>query len=107
MLLYHGASHEFSIDKNRGLYVSPELSVAKEFALGLTDLGDYNEESFIYAIDINVDTAVEIDDFDFFDSMGYNDYDNMPEIAFNKESGWYWIRHPEGLYLLDHYKNEL
>lgn len=107
MTLYHGASDKFSVDSNRCLYMTPSIDCAKEFALGLDDCGNYNPESYIYALDIDESLAVEIEDFDLFDAMGYTDYENMPEISFNKTFGWYCIKHPKGLRLVEHFANEL
>lgn len=107
MTLYHGASSSFKVEGNRALYCTPNINEAKEYALGLDDLGNYNAESFIYAIDVHMDEAVEVEDFLEFDSMGYCGYDSMPEVAFNPESGWYCVKHPSGLRLIAHFKNEL
>lgn len=107
MTLYHGTGYAFEIDSNRPLYLTPSLADAKEFALALNDLGEYNEESFIYALDIDETTVVEVVDFQEFDAIGYVSYDDMPEIAHNAECGWYCIKHPGSLRIVEHYKNEL
>lgn len=51
--------------------------------------------------------VTEEDDFDYFDSMGYSDYDNMPEIVHNEETGYYCVKHPAGLRLEEHFENSL
>lgn len=105
--LYHGASNEFTADRNRCLYATPNIDEAREYALGLNDLGEYNPQSFIYAIEIDETQAVEVDDFLEFDELGYTGYETMPEIAHNSESGYFCIKHPSGLRLIETFNNEL
>lgn len=107
MKLYHGTSDKFTVDSNRCLYMTPDINVAKEYALGLDCDGNYNEESYIYEMEIDESLVTEEDDFDYFDSMAYSDYEDMPEIAHNAESDYYCVKHPEGLRLVDHYENSL
>jgi len=107
MTLYHGTSAPFNADTNRCLYLTPNIEDAKAYALGLDSEGNYNEESYIYALDIDESMVTEEDDFDYFDSMGYSDYDNMPEIVHNEETGYYCVKHPAGLRLEEHFENSL
>lgn len=108
MRLFHGSSEEIkAVDVNRCMYFSSNIDDAKSFAMRLDDCGNYAEESFIYAIDIDETIAVIIEDFDEFDNIAYNHDDKCPEIAYNPEYGWYCIKHPIALTLIEHYKNEL
>ena len=107
MKLYHGSSNEITINNNRCLYLTSDINIAKEYALGLDGEGNYNEESYIYEMEIDESLVTEEDDFEYFDCMGYTDYKNMPEIVHNEEFDWYCVKHPEGLKLVEHYKNEL
>jgi len=108
MKLYHGSHREISeIDKNRAMYFTTDIKVAKEYALGLDDCGNFNEESFIYAIDVNKDDFTLIEDFLEFDLIGDLDYDNMPKKCYNQESTYYCIKSVEKLDLFDNYKNKL
>ena len=107
MKLYHGTSDKFTVNSNRCLYMTPDINVAKEYALGLDGEGNYNEESYIYEMEIDESLVTEEDDFGYFDSMGYSDYEDMPEIAHNAESDYYCVKHPKGLRLVEHYKNSL
>ena len=107
MTLYHGTSDPFTVNSNRCLYLTPDINVAKEYALGLTGEGDYNAESYIYALDIDESMVTEEDDFDYFDSMGYSDYEKMAEVTHNAEFDYYCVKHPEGLRLVEHFENSL
>lgn len=107
MRLFHGSSSAITLEPNRCLYMTSNLDEAKEYALGLDELGNHNEESYIYALDIDDNNIIEIDDFMEFDAIGYTDYDNMPEIAHNAECGWYCIKHPANLILIEHNINTL
>lgn len=107
MRLYHGSSTPFTLQPGRCLYLSAEIKDAKEYALGIDVCGNYNEESYIYAMDIDEGTVVEIEDFAEFDASGYTDYDNMPDVAYNPESGWYCVKNPANLTLVEHYRNQL
>lgn len=105
--LYHGSAEPFAADSNRCLYATPNIEEAREYALGLNDLGEYNPQSYIYALEIDETQAVEIEDFAEFDSLGYDAHDDMPEIAHNNESGYFCIKHPSGLRLVESFTNEL
>ena len=106
--LYHGSRTEIeSIDINQPMYFSESLDHAKEYALGLNDLGEYNQESWIYSIEINEKDITEIEDFGEFDIIGYNDKESMPNIAFNEESGYYCVKDITEITLVESYKNEL
>ena len=107
MKLYHGTSEKFTINKNRCLYLTPDINVARDFALGLDSEGNYNEESYIYEMDIDENLVTEEDDFMYFDGIGYSDYENMPEIVHNSEFDFYCVKHPEDIRLIDHYRNSL
>ena len=58
-------------------------------------------------MEIDESLITEEDDFGYFDGMGYSDYEDMPEIAHNAEFDYYCVKHPEGLRLVEHYKNEI
>jgi len=107
MKLYHGSSCKFTAEENRCIYATANIEEAREYALGLDDLGNYADESFIYELEVDETKAVEIADFMEFDVLGYSNYDEMPEIAHNSESGYFCIKHPAGLRLVESYKNEL
>ena len=107
MKLYHGTSEKFTVNSNRCLYLTPDINVAKEYALGLDGEGNYNEESYIYEMEIDESLVTEEDDFGYFDGMGYSDYEDMPEISHNAEFDYYCVKHPDGLRLVEHYENSL
>ena len=107
MKLYHGTSEQFEVNSNRCLYLTPDINIAKEYALGLDDCGNHNEESYIYEMEIDESMVTEEEDFEYFDGIGYSDYENMPEIVHNADSDYYCVKHPQGLRLIEHYKNEI
>lgn len=107
MKLYHGSSSAISIDENSAMYFTANIQEAKEYALGLNDLGEYSDESYIYEIEIDDNQVVEEDDFGYFDCAAYTDYDNLPEILHNEESGYYILKHPSELRLIEFLKNQL
>lgn len=89
------------------MYFTQDIDVAKQYALGLNDLCEYNSESFIYKIEIDENQIIIIDDFGYFDGIGYLDYENMPEVAHNLESEYYCVKNVSELTLIKNYKNEL
>jgi hypothetical protein len=106
--LYHGSHREVETpEEGRCMYFTPDIDVAKEYALGLDDCGNYNEESWIYSIQIDLDSVTKEDDFLYFDGIGYNDYNEMPEIAYNVEFDYYCVKNVHTLTLIENYKNEL
>lgn len=106
--LYHGSHREIeTIDNNRAMYFTTDIDVAKQYALGLDDCGNYNEESFIYSITVNKDEFFLIEDFEEFDPIGDLDYDDMPDKCYNEEAEYYCIKRVENLNLIENYKNEL
>jgi hypothetical protein len=106
--LYHGSHREIETpEQGRCMYFTPDIDVAKEYALGLDDLGNYNEEIFIYSIEIDLDNITEEEDFLHFDCMGYQNYNEMPEIAYNEECDYYCVKNVPTLKLIQNYKNEL
>lgn len=107
MKLYHGSSSKFEADENRCIYATANIEEAREYALGLDNLGNHSEVSFIYEIEVDETLAVEISDFMEFDVIGYNDYAAMPDLVHNAESGYFCIKHPRGMRLVESYKNEL
>jgi hypothetical protein len=112
MKLYHGSYRQIEkADEKRGMYFTNDIQVAKEYALGLDDCGNYNEETFIYEIEIP-DTAniVMMDDWMDFDAMGYTNYSNAPEFATAEEmEGYFFIKNPDTFTfkLIENFKNEL
>jgi len=103
--LYHGSNSKIEIINNRCMYFSPDIDVAREYALGLDDLGNYNSESWIYSIKINIDEVTNEDDFLHFDCMGYQNYDEMPEIVYNEEFDYYCVKKVEKIKLVEQYEN--
>lgn len=105
MKLYHGTSIETSPFT---MYFTPNIDEAKEFALGLLDCGYYNEESYIYEIEIDETQVSREDDFEVFDSLAYDNPDliGYSNIVYNQKSGWYIVKSPS-LRLVEHYKNQL
>lgn len=106
MKLYHGTGTETSPFT---MYFTPDLAQAKEFALGLDNLGNYHLESFIYETEINEDDIAIETDFGIFDALAYTDpslegYGS--DVIYNPESGWYIVKNPR-ISLVEHYKNEL
>lgn len=107
MKLYHGSSSEINVDGNRPMYFTADINEAKQYALGLDDLGNFNEESFIYEIEIDETQIVREDDFDYFDSAAYTDYQNLANVTYNPESGYYIVKNPSSLSLISHFENSL
>ena len=106
MKLYHGSHREISeINKDRGMFFTTDLECAKEYALGLDDCGNCNEESFIYSIDVNKEDFTLIEDFEDFDPIADLDYDNMPAKCYNEESEYYCIKSVDNIKLVENYKN--
>ena len=106
--LYHGSHREISeININRAMYFTTDIDVAKEYALGLDDCENYNEESWIYKTEINLEDAVLIEDFEEFDPIGDLDYNDMPEICYNDEAEYFCIKSVKSIELVEMYKNEL
>ena len=102
MKLYHGTSQE---TKNASyLYFTSNIREAKEYALGLDDCGNFNEESYIYSVDIDENDVEREDDFGVFDCLGYSE--KIAKVVYNEESGYYLVPNPQ-LTLVEHYKNEL
>ncbi len=87
------------------MYFSNDIDVAKEYALGLDDCGNYNSETFIYEIKIDLNGVEIEEDFYAFDDTGY--YDGTPDILYNPESGYIYTKYPKGVTLIDSFKNEL
>lgn len=108
MKLYHGSSSEITkVDNNSCMYFTPNIEEARQYALGLDDMGNYFDESFIYEIEIDENMIEEEEDFGYFDCIGYQDYDNMPEVVRNEECGWFCVKHPANLTLVEHFENSL
>lgn len=102
MRLYHGTSQE--THSGICLYMTENISEAKQYALGLNELGEYNEESFIYCMDID-DSDIEIvEDFMEFDAMKYTE--EIDHIIFNPETRWYIVPNVN-LTLFENFKNQL
>lgn len=106
--LYHGSHEEIKTpEQNRCMYFTSDINVAKEYALGLDDCGNYNEKSFIYSIEVNKDEFILIEEFEEFDPIGYIDFEDMPEKCYNEESEYYCLKNVPKLNLVENYKNEL
>lgn len=102
MTLYHGSSQE--TPNGISLYLTSSIEEAKQFALGLNDMGEYNEESYIYAMDVDTTDMEIVEDFMEFDSMNYTE--DIHHVVFNPETGWYIVPNVM-LSLVEHFKNEL
>lgn len=102
MKLYHGTSQE--TPNGISLYMTTSLSEAKQYALGLDDLGNYNQESFIYEMDVDTTNAEIIEDFMEFDGVKYTE--DINHVVFNPESGWYIVPNVV-LTLIEKYRNDL
>lgn len=102
MKLYHGTSQE--TPNGICLYMTSSIEEAKQYALGLNDMGEYNEESYIYAMDVDTTDMVIVEDFMEFDDMKYTETVN--QVVFNPESGWYIVPNVS-LTLVENFKNEL
>lgn len=106
MKLYHGSHREINtINSNRGMFFTTDLDVAKQYALGLDDCGNFNEESFIYCIDVNQKDFELVEDFQDFDCIADLNYDNMPNMCYNEESEYYCIKSVSSIELFENYKN--
>jgi hypothetical protein len=103
--LYHGSAIEINIEKNKCMYFTSDINEAKNYALGLNNLGKFNEHSFIYSTEINVESIEIEEDFGYFDCIGYTDYKNMPEFLFNPKSNYYCLKNVCNLKLIKSYKN--
>lgn len=90
------------------MYFSPDIKEARRFAIALNDLGEYNEESFIYETEIDEKDITIEEDFPLFDALAYTnpDLEGYGNVVFNPESGWYIVKNPV-IRLIEHYKNEL
>lgn len=102
MKLYHGTSQE--TPNGIGLYMTSSIEEARQYALGLNDMGEYNEESYIYAMDVDTTDMVIVEDFMEFDDMKYTE--TVKQVVFNPESGWYIVPNVS-LTLVENFKNEL
>ena len=112
MKLYHGSYRAIEkADENRGMYFSTNIEDAKQYALGLDDCGNYNEETFIYSIEIPENAEIVVmDDWMDFDAMGYVNYENTPEFATAEEmEGYFFVKNPDNFdfVLVENFKNEL
>ncbi|SDR95841.1 hypothetical protein SAMN05216503_1515 [Polaribacter sp. KT25b] len=112
MKLYHGSYTEIEkVNKNTGMYFTNDIEIARDYALGLDDCGNYNEETFIYEIEIPENSNIILmDDWMDFDSIGYVDYKNAPEFASAEEmEGYFFVKNPENFIfkLIENFKNEL
>ena len=96
-------------DENRGMYFSTNIEDAKQYALGLDDCGNHNEESFIYSIEIPENANIVVmDDWMDFDAMGYVNYENTPEFATAEEmEGYFFVKNPDNFdfVLVENFKN--
>jgi hypothetical protein len=112
MKLYHGSYRKIdNADSNRGMYFTNDINIAKQYALGLDDCGNYNEESFIYEVEISDDVEITVmEDWMDFDQTGYYNYNNSPEFATCEEmEEYFFVKNPNLLTfkLIENYKNEL
>ena len=103
--LYHGTSNETT---PFAMYMTPSIEEARQFALGLNDLGEYNKESYIYEATVDVEELSTEEDFQAFDCLAYvnPELDGYSDVVYNPKCGWYIVKNPE-LRLIEHYKNEL
>ncbi len=101
MILYHGTGTPLELNPNTPIYATPDIKCAREYAAGLNDLGHANSGAFVYTIEFEGEIT-EVEDFDEFDNLAYANYDAIPEVAHNPESGWYCIKHPKSATLVEH-----
>ncbi len=102
MKLYHGTSQE--TPNGISLYMTSSIEEEKQYALGLNDMGEYNEESYIYSMDVDTNDMEIVEDFMTFDSMKYTE--TVERVVFNPETGWYIVPNVN-LSLVEHFTNEL
>lgn len=102
MTLYHGTSQE--TPNGISLYMTSNIEEAKQYALGLNDMGEYNEESYIYSMEVDAADMQIVEDFLEFDGMKYTE--EIDTLVFNPESGWYIVPNVM-LTLVANFKNEL
>lgn len=102
MTLYHGTSQE--TPNGISLYMTSSIEEAKQYALGLNDMGECNDESYIYAMEVDTDNMQIVEDFMEFDGMKYTE--DIDRVVFNPESGWYIVPNVV-LALVENFKNEL
>lgn len=106
--LYHGSHRKIDVvNNNRAMYFTTDIEVAKQYALGLDDCGNFNDESWIYSIEINKNDSILIEDFEEFDPIGDLDYNDMPSICHNEVSEYFCIKSVVKIELIEMYKNEL
>lgn len=105
MKLYHGTGQE----STSATYFSSSIEDARNFALSIDDCGNYNEEAYIYSIEIDDDAPITtINDFDEFDALAYlGNMDNMEDVICYSQYGWYIVKNNPTLTLEEHYRNEL
>ena len=60
----------------------------------------------VYGNGIEYIISVE-EDFNHFDCMGYQNYNDMPEIAYNEECNYYCVKNVPTLTLIENMTNEL
>lgn len=97
---FHGTAQE---TKNPTyLYFSKDIEEAKTFALGLDDCGNYNQHSYIYTTEIDMDSVDIEDDFGIFDCLAYNE--TLEKPVYNPKTGWIIVPNPS-LTLIENYDN--
>lgn len=102
MTLYHGTSSQ--TPNGISLYMTSSIEEAKQYALGLNDMGEYNDESYIYMMEVDATDVEIVEDFMEFDGMKYTE--DIDHVVFNPETGWYIVPNVN-LVLVENFKNEL
>lgn len=91
LTLYHGTSTK---PQNPScLYFTPDIEVAKQYAIALDDCGNYNDEWWIFSTEIDTEDVVIEEDFDTFDSLAYNKKD-LDDVIYCPEPNWYIVKNP-------------
>ena len=88
--VYHGTPYPaWPISLHQPMSFASDVKDAEAFA---------GPNGYVYALDIDESSAVEINDFDTFDCMKITGkFSDLPELTSNRESGWYIVKHPEYL----------
>jgi len=100
MKIYHGTANQIEIKESRAMYFGKTIEIAKEYAKGLDDCGNYNEKSFIYSMEINEKNINIEDDFMVFDTLAYfGNSTDMSDIVYNSETKWFCVKNPKNVKL--------
>lgn len=86
---YHGSATQIELVANRTMYFASTADVAVQYAEGQHEL-QQSGKGYIYSIEIDMDSLAVNEDFEEFDSSGYQVREG--EFGeFNPESGYAWL----------------